>query len=615
MQRNWAALLVVMATLTACGQRAGIAETRSFRSTALLERLPGFAYSAPSPTAAVKATREDLRSSLAELDRILEAAGSQKHAGWRTWLDLASLESQLDAERPDAAKLNAHLIRYSRGSVGLEMPALVALRNDLKKYLAAAEYASADNPQRLVTERLTELSDLLNRLDVEPTAADAGRAGQIVAWLEALGDDGASLAAAVREQYCHTNAVVQGSARLINLLLERSVSDQRSFAETVLGSFTRGTAYTRAQVSFGFVPSQERATLELRMQGLTNCPANVAETRRVSVYSASTTSIRGSKQVFLTAEGLELAPSVASATTVMQINDIEAGRRLIERLAWRRAGQIAPQAEELTSQRAQAEASSKLDREAATALAGMNNMFRDKIRAPLIRRNALPADWRFSTDQSHMRVSLTQHNEAQLAAATPTPRFPAGYDVALAAHESMIVNLAESMLGGSTVPDSTWLEIIKLLSGEEPRALWVHDRAERWSVTLDKERPLVPRFEEDQASFALRLASVQRGERVFNHPVEIEATFTLSTSRDGPVLKRDRELAIRFPSEPSLDSRQPTETFLRQKFSAVFPPELVFYGIVPPDGGSLGKLNALELAEFHTAAGWMTIGYSLKDAE
>jgi hypothetical protein len=141
---------------------------------------------------------------------------------------------------------------------------------------------------------------------------------------------------------------------------------------------------------------------------------------------------------------------------------------------------MTPEAEQLASDRTRAEATSKLDGEAAFALAGINQMFRDKIRAPLIRNNALPMDWRFWTDQNHLRVSMIEANESQLAPASPVPEFPEQYDVAIAAHESMIVNLAESMLGGSTIPDETWLSIVKLLSGEEPRALWVHDRTQPW---------------------------------------------------------------------------------------------------------------------------------------
>jgi hypothetical protein len=170
------------------------------------------------------------------------------------------------------------------------------------------------------------------------------------------------------------------------------------------------------------------------------------------------------------------------------------------------------------------------------------------------------------------------------------------------------------MLGGSTIADETWLAMTKLLGGEEPRALWVHDRTERWSVTLAHERPLTPRFRDGQAAFTLRFSRVRHSDGVFEHPVEVEARFLLSESRDGPVLRREGELDVRFPGEPSLDSRAAVEKFLRRKFGAVFPPELIFYGIVPPDGGSLGKLNQLQLAEFTTADGWMTVGYRLKPA-
>jgi hypothetical protein len=55
------------------------------------------------------------------------------------------------------------------------------------------------------------------------------------------------------------------------------------------------------------------------------------------------------------------------------------------------------------------------------------------------------------------------------------------------------------------------------------------------------------------------------------------------------------------------------ESFLRPKFDAVFPTELDFKGMSPPSGGVVGKLlNLVQLAEFKSVNGWLTIGYELK---
>ena len=51
--------------------------------------------------------------------------------------------------------------------------------------------------------------------------------------------------------------------------------------------------------------------------------------------------------------------------------------------------------------------------------------------------------------------------------------------------------------------------------------------------------------------------------------------------------------------------------FLARKFGAIFSPEVCFYGLTAPAGGSLGKLRLLKPVEFRSASGWLTVAYEL----
>ncbi len=277
-------------------------------------------------------------------------------------------------------------------------------------------------------------------------------------------------------------------------MLAQAVAEQRFISDVILGTQTRGIAQTQAQVMFGTVPSDGRGTLEVRLEGRTDCPANVAQRRRVSVISASQTSIRASKNVHFSELGLALTPATAVCSTSVQISDVEAGRRFIERLAMRRAGQLAPQAEAAASRRAEAEASSKLDQEADAAMGRMNKFVCDNIRAPLIRTGALPALLNFSTDNRHLRLVMAQYNREQLGASTGGPHLPGEIDLGGTVHESLVNNFCETLLKGSTIHDQSWRELMNLLTGSSPRQLWVHDREERWSVTMAPKRPVAVRF-------------------------------------------------------------------------------------------------------------------------
>lgn len=276
----------------------------------------------------------------------------------------------------------------------------------------------------------------------------------------------------------------------------------------------------------------------------------------------------------------------------------------------RRAQKMLPDAEVEGARKAEAHSSAKLDERADAALGGINDLYRGQIIAPLKRQDAFPL-LKFWTDAQHLRVAISQHNDRQLAPATSTPQFPESHDLAIAAHESMIENFCQSMLGGVTVRDQAWLDTLNLLAGSPPRALWVHDRAVRWSVTFDDERPMGASFRDDRMVLTLRLAGAKRGDEELKVPVEIEARLIPLHTQEGPAVARDGELGIRFLETLPAEDEQSWRNFFARKFQAVFPPELHFDGLVPPAGGTLGRLRKLSLVEFECQDGWTTLGYQL----
>src|SRR5262245_12911771 len=244
MMRTIGHCLSIALGLIAAATTSNIAAEDLLRSAARMDAtLARAANSAPLPGDALQSTRQHLDASLDQLRRFLAQGGSKKELGWRKWLNLPALETALAANQPRPANLRPFLERFDENQPGLESPAFVNVRQALRRYLTASEYSESDLPDELYNERLGELSDCLQRLDQVPTAEDAAKAGQLLSWFEALGSDGADLAADIRPRYCRTNGLMCGSARLINYLLERGVAEHRSIADIVLGAYTRGTVF------------------------------------------------------------------------------------------------------------------------------------------------------------------------------------------------------------------------------------------------------------------------------------------------------------------------------------------------------------------------------------
>jgi hypothetical protein len=584
-------------------------------STKVAEALAKAAQRAPEPRIAVAATHTRLTTSIQKLEEFLKGHGAEIHQGWTTLLQVPTLKAELAQPRPSTAVLESLSRGFYQNHLGLERPAFLTVRRELRGYLTAREYAAAQHPTQLYRERVEELQERLTRLDAEFDEANAHRAGELVAWLEPLSTEGQSLSAAVRGHYCRTNGMAHVSARAVNLLMARKVNESNWIAENVMGAATQGYAYTAGDVSLGFVPNQERGSLEIRLEGTVNVPSMTAQRGQITAYSSSQTALRATKQVQIDERGLSLLPALAACNTSMQLQDINANSRLVERLAWRRASRMIPEAETSANQLAQTEVTTKLNEQGAAMLSGVNDTFLNKICGPLLRADALPPSMRFWTNESHLRLSFSQWNDGQLAAASPAPRFPDEYDMGVGAHESMINNFTEVLLGGVTTHDEGWKKVVELMTGSVPRPLWVHDRTPRWTATFEQKRPFIVHFDDNRACFTMRLTKVAHGETTFEHPVEVEARMIPRIMPDGPALFRDGELDIRVA--PGMESQAEAELrkFLASKVGAVFPPEMYFDGFAAPAGGTIGRLRQVQICEMRCQDGWMTLGYKIEGAE
>jgi hypothetical protein len=607
----FSAILALGATLPlAAGEKAP-----EPASVAVAEALAKAAQRVPEARASVSQSHARLTASIEKLEQYLTAFGGDIHRGWTTLLRMPKLKAELAQPKPDLAVLRSLEEGFYQNHLGLERPVFLAVRRDLRGYLTAREFAASQAPASRYRENVAELQYLLTRLDAQFDEAGAHRAGELVAWMEPLSAEGRELAADVRANYCRPNGIAHVSARAVNLLMARKVNETNWIAENVMGAATQGYAYTAGDVSLGFVPNRERGTLEIRLQGNVNVPSMTAQRGQITAYSSSQTSLYATKQVQIDEKGLSLLPALASCNTSMRLQDIEAQSRLIERLAWRRATRMIPEAEAGADERAQAEVTSKLNEQGAAMLSGVNDTFLNKVMRPLVRADALPQLLRFWTDDSHLRLSFSQWNDQQLAAASPAPRFPDEYDMGVGAHESMINNFTEVLLGGITTKDEGWAHVMDVMTGSAPRPLWVHDRAPRWTITFQEKRPFLVKFDGNRACFTLRIAKVTVGERTYEHPVEVEARMIPRITEVGGALFRDGDLEVRLARGMESQAAAEYRRFLESKIGAVFSPEMYFDGLAAPAGGTIGRLRQVHMCEMRCQDGWMTLGYKIQSEE
>src|SRR5262249_4078856 len=147
-------------------------------------------------------------------------------------------------------------------------------------------------------------------------------------------------------------------------LLRRDLTLDQRIAETIMNMTMRGTAHVTCRIGLDLIPNPNVANLRLTMTGSALMDDGVATMRRIRVFSSSNTQISGSKDVFFSSQGLQLAPTRADCRTSIQVHDVEAPLRLVERIAWRRVGSMQSDVEHSASQRASSRAEQQLEAEA-----------------------------------------------------------------------------------------------------------------------------------------------------------------------------------------------------------------------------------------------------------
>jgi len=403
--------------------------------------------------------------------------------------------------------------------------------------------------------------------------------------------------------------VVYFSIDFVNSLLMRDVKSTTTVAEEMLGAMTYGTAKTRGKLMVDFVPSLHSATIDLRMVGGVDIPDSVAQQGGVSVYTKSHTSIDGRKRVVIDGSGIRSLPASAQCETKSEVLNIKARGPLVERLAARRVDRKKGEAESLAARRIERQVAEQLDRETRQPLSEADKKFKANIGPRLHGEKALSEKISFRTGERVMVVqAVAPHGKSSGHAPYPVSRY---HDLAFYLHESLVVSVTEKILGGNTVSDKTWLQIMETLTGSEPRALWVHDRRPRWSVTLAKKAPLRLELGDGVCEVFLTFQAVTRGGTEIKHPIEVAGRFKLQPTNEGPCLIRQGELTARYLESSAEPRKRDDVSFLKRKFNAVLQDEIHFDGLVPPAGGSWGKLRRLQLVELSADEGWLALGYRL----
>jgi len=333
----------------------------------------------------------------------------------------------------------------------------------------------------------------------------------------------------------------------------------------------------------------------------------------VTIYSRSTTELSACKRLWITADGLSSHPSIACASTHIEIQDIQhcKDRQIIERMAWRKAGKQQCEAESIASSHAQQRLNERVDDQATGPLERANKQYVEKFQRPFTERKLFPQVLRFSTTERALQVIGLQAGGGKVAAPGAPPPVEEA-DMTLRLHESMINNLAFDALAGRTVYEEKVQATAIDMLGHLPEKMKGDDDGRPWAITFAPRQPISVTFADNGFKITLRGVQYYKGTEAYP-ATNVSAAYKFEKSPEGFKLVRQGPIEVVSLDEAAERSRKTViRALLKKRFEKVFEPEILAKGMeLSGRWKAVGKLVPVELT---ARDGWLTVAWKRQPA-
>jgi hypothetical protein len=602
--------------LVMCGSMACLVSVLALSAVAAEQPKPNAALTAVAarakagfhaPTAADLAkARGEVAAAAARLDARFAIAG-QSAGGWKEYLGWDEFKKQLAGSGDGFTAITP---RLAAGYGGLELAAFADLRRAVERYHAVAAFMKQADAKAGSDKLIDDLAAKLESYAKQATPDLAADIGEDLARLEAVGQ-AAELRQVAIGSYRMPNLVLNIGGSLASAGVAGPVDQIAPVDDCILGTTIHGTGHTVGQKSAVLVPSAEFAVFDTVLLAVNNSQS-VGRNGPVCIYSTATTRIGSAKRLWLTVDGLSNYPAVTNAITNSQINQIQSinGRQLVERIAQRRADRQHGEADAIASEHAAERTNRRVDEEGDASLARVNDKYRTQVRQPCQDRSVFPQDVRFATTPADLQVWATEADGRQLAAATPPTFTSVPNDASLYLHQTMLNNMAATVMSGMILHEEEFQENVRQLLGSVPERF--KPETEPWTLVFARKEPVTVHFVDNGLTLVLRTTQIFRGERAYPG-MNVTVFYKFAKGPKGFKLVRQGDLQI-FPpgfvpgSSQRLGIRETSiRSLMQRRLGKIFEPEVDAPALTPK--GRLAKIGRLDPVVISSQGGWLTLAW------
>ncbi len=549
---------------------------------------------------------------LAAADRLEQRfkEGGPNAAEWREFVEFDAMRAQFAAgHTPDLAKVNEIWSRYAGGYSGLGLAAFRDVRQALQTYWEVAHGSSDKTLQSRYDKILDGLAGQLEAYAKLPTPAIAHQIDTSLAWL-ANHRQAPDLRQRIAAAFHQPNMVIRISGALAGAGVDRTVDQTEPVEDCILGTTIHGTGHVTGQVTTQLASDDERAVFDVVLLATVNSN-NVGYNGPVQVNNSGCTSIGAIKRVWATADGLWALPASSNAQTSTTITGICANRPIVERIAWKRAGQQKCEAEAIASQHAEQRMNARMDQQITEQITQANDQYYETIRGPLVERGLFPETLQFRSTGQQLSLALVETNPWQVAVAGAPPLEPDPQaDLAVVVHETMINNFAQNAFGGMTVHEEEVRAFAIHVLGHLPPELKPDEEREPWGIAFAEHQPITVSFGDGAIDITVR------GRRYFQGDsprpgMQITAHYKLVTTGQGVKAVRQGGFEIVPPDGNRQLSGPETaaKRALQRRFDKILPKEIIPQSFVPP--GNWAKAGTLMPIQIACRDGWAVLAWKL----
>jgi hypothetical protein len=554
------------------------------------------------------AARGEYAAAWNDFKNYLDASGPSIRAGWEAYLEWRNLELLANPNVKLSDDVLERLRRqFRQNAAGFEYQPFARVRAALDRLAGVAMRTETADMKAAYGAKIDELIAAMkaqNAKREEITRMDA------ITALDWLGRTrlAPGLVEQVLARHRQPNLIITVTSGMTRHAIQEPVDDTQPVVDVILGTQICGTARTTGTVTICPAPCAGAGQLNILMNAIA-CSSNVGYNGPATIHSRGATSILATRPLYITQNGLTAGASSAQCSTSTVIDDIQTRSRLINKIAWKKAGKSKSEAEAIASDHAETRVERSFDERTQKLIDEANANFRDKFLTPLARFDSHPEAFDFSSDASALRISARVAKPWHFAADAPPPASQE-CDVVVRLHDTFVGNASENALGGFTLTDEKLAEMMLEYTGNVPEELQITQDKDPWSITFATYQPFGMEVAGNQVRIVVRGKRFSRGERVIRNTVDISATYLVEKTAVGTRLIRQGDVAVDFPKQRgTLNTAQVAfRGFLRKKFENLFKQEFVSEGLQPK--GKFARIGRLQIAQITAENGWLVLGWN-----